>query len=93
VLPTPPQGEFAVLMIGALLSKKAIIGAVLGFVSSFLFDAAEGVGFIFDVQRGSSMTTIFDPVAGSPTSLMGNLLIQMMSVAFFSICGFLFFWT
>ncbi|MDR2432160.1 MAG: type III secretion system export apparatus subunit SctT [Puniceicoccales bacterium] len=91
VFPTLPQGEFAILSMGGLLVKEVIIGIVLGFVTSFIFYTAEGVGFVVDVQRGSSMATIFDPMAGSQTSLMGSFLIQMMSVAFFSTGGFLFF--
>ncbi|MDR1891319.1 MAG: type III secretion system export apparatus subunit SctT [Puniceicoccales bacterium] len=91
VFPTLPQGQFAILMMGGLLIKEAVIGIVLGFVTSFIFYTAEGVGFVVDVQRGSSMATIFDPMAGTQTSLMGSFLIQMMSVAFFSAGGFLFF--
>lgn len=91
LIPTLPQGDVALLTMGAILIKEAVIGIVLGFVTSFIFYAAEGVGFIIDVQRGASMATIFDPMAGSQTSLMGSFLIQMMSVAFFSAGGFLFF--
>ncbi|MDR1595611.1 MAG: type III secretion system export apparatus subunit SctT [Puniceicoccales bacterium] len=93
VFPTIPAGRFAILTIGFLLVKEAVIGIILGFVTGFIFYVAEGVGFIVDVQRGSSMATIFDQMAGSQTSLMGSFLIQMMSVAFFSAGGFLFFLT
>ncbi|MDR1401863.1 MAG: type III secretion system export apparatus subunit SctT [Puniceicoccales bacterium] len=93
VLPTLPHGEFAILMLGFVLIKEAVIGIVLGFISGFIFYVSEGVGFVVDVQRGASMATIFDPMAGSQTSLMGSFLIQMMSVAFFSAGGFLFFLT
>ncbi|MDR1433220.1 MAG: type III secretion system export apparatus subunit SctT [Puniceicoccales bacterium] len=91
VFQTMPTGTFALLSVGFLIVKEAVIGITLGFVSGFIFYASEGVGFIVDVQRGSSMATIFDQMAGSQTSLMGSFLIQMMSVAFFSAGGFLFF--
>jgi type III secretion protein T len=91
ILPSLPSDEVAMLFLGFLLVKEAIIGMILGFTASFVFYAAEGVGFIVDVQRGSSMATIFDQMAGTQTSLMGSFLIQMMSVAFFSVGGFLFF--
>jgi type III secretion protein T len=55
-----------------------------------VFYVAEGLGFVIDVQRGSSMATIFDPMAGTQTSLMGSTLLQMMSAMFFSAGGFLF---
>jgi type III secretion protein T len=91
IWPALPKGELSILVTGLLLIKEAVIGIVLGFTASFIFYTSEGVGFVVDVQRGSSMATIFDPLAGSQTSLMGSFLIQMMTVAFFSGGGFLFF--
>jgi type III secretion protein T len=91
IFPTLPSGEMTVLTMGFYLIKEATIGIILGFAASFIFYAAEGVGFVIDVQRGASMATIFDPMAGAQTSLMGSFLIQMMSVAFFSASGFLSF--
>jgi type III secretion protein T len=91
LLPTMPQNGVPVLLMGLWLVKEAVIGVILGVAVSFIFYAAEGVGFVVDVQRGASMATIFDPMAGSQTSLMGSFLLQMMSVAFFYAGGFLFF--
>ncbi|MDR2738164.1 MAG: type III secretion system export apparatus subunit SctT [Puniceicoccales bacterium] len=93
VLPTLPEGQIDVMTAGFYLVKEVIIGIILGFAASFIFYASEGVGFVIDVQRGASMATIFDPMAGAQTSLMGSFLIQMMSVAFFSAGGFLAFLT
>ena len=89
--PTFPQSGWTFMLMGAILIKEAIIGAILGFAAGFIFYVAEGVGFVVDVQRGASMATIFDPMAGSQTSLMGSFLLQMMSVSFFAIGGFLCF--
>jgi type III secretion protein T len=36
------------------------------------------------------MATIFDPMAGNQTSLMGSTLLQIMSALFFAVGGFLF---
>ncbi|MDR3144618.1 MAG: type III secretion system export apparatus subunit SctT [Puniceicoccales bacterium] len=93
IFPTLPSEEVTMLLLGLWLVKEAVIGIILGFATGFIFYASEGVGFVVDVQRGASMATIFDPMAGSQTSLMGSFLIQMMSVAFFSAGGFLFFLT
>lgn len=73
-----------------ILIKEVIIGVSMGFATGFVFYVAEGVGFVIDVQRGSSMATIFDPMAGTQTSLMGSMLLQIMSVMFFATGGFLF---
>jgi type III secretion protein T len=73
-----------------ILIKEVAIGVTLGFATGFIFYISEGVGFIVDVQRGSSMATIFDPMAGTQTSLMGSTLLQIMSALFFTMGGFLF---
>ena len=91
ILPTIPKGEIQVLYMGIIIIKEAVIGIILGFVTSFVFYVAEGVGFVVDVQRGASMATIFDPMAGSQTSLMGSFLVQVMSVLFFTMGGITFF--
>jgi type III secretion protein T len=78
------------LTIAGILIKEVVIGVTLGFATGFIFYISEGVGFIIDVQRGSSMATIFDPMAGSQTSLMGSTLLQIMSALFFTTGGFLF---
>jgi type III secretion protein T len=78
------------LTVSGILIKEVVIGITLGFATGFIFYISEGVGFIIDVQRGSSMATIFDPMAGSQTSLMGSTLLQIMSALFFTSGGFLF---
>ncbi len=78
------------IIVGIILIKEVVIGVSMGFATGFIFYVAEGVGFVIDVQRGSSMATIFDPMAGSQTSLMGSTLLQVMSALFFATGGFLF---
>ncbi|MDR1255472.1 MAG: type III secretion system export apparatus subunit SctT [Puniceicoccales bacterium] len=78
------------LTMSGILVKEVTIGGVLGFATGFIFYVSEGVGFVVDVQRGSSMATIFDPMAGSQTSLLGSTLLQIMSAMFFASGGFLF---
>ncbi|MDR0715439.1 MAG: type III secretion system export apparatus subunit SctT [Puniceicoccales bacterium] len=85
-----PNHSLDFLTVLGVLIKEVIIGVTLGFATGFIFYVSEGVGFVVDVQRGSSMATIFDPMAGSQTSLMGSILLQIMSAMFFSMGGFLF---
>jgi type III secretion protein T len=73
-----------------ILIKEVVVGVSIGSATGFVFYVVEGVGFVVDVQRGSSMATIFDPMSGSQTSLMGSTLLQIMSAMFFSMGGFLF---
>jgi type III secretion protein T len=85
-----PNYHLDSLATAGILIKEVVIGVTLGYATGFVFYVAEGVGFVVDVQRGSSMATIFDPMAGTQTSLMGSMLLQMMSTMFFSTGGFLF---
>ena len=91
IFPTLPTQQLSLWIMALVLVKEVVIGVILGFLTNFIFFATEGVGFVIDMQRGASMATIFDPMVGSQTSLMGSFLVQTMSVLFFSIGGFLFF--
>jgi type III secretion protein T len=91
--PTLPTGELHLLMLTAIIFKEVVIGIMLGFVGTFIFFVAESVGFIIDIQRGASMATTFDAIAGTQTSLLGSFLLQMLTVFFFTTGGFLFFLT
>jgi type III secretion protein T len=85
-----PDYHINFIATAGILIKEVVIGVSIGFATGFVFYVVEGVGFIIDVQRGSSMATIFDPMSGSQTSLMGSTLLQIMSAMFFSMGGFLF---
>lgn len=85
-----PHYNMDSITVAIVLVKEVVIGVTMGFATGFIFYVAEGVGFVVDVQRGSSMATIFDPMAGSQTSLMGSMLLQLMSILFFTSGGFLF---
>jgi type III secretion protein T len=85
-----PSYHLDSLTTAGILIKKVVIGVTLGYATGFIFYVAEGVGVVVDMQRGLSMATIFDPMAGTQTSLMGSTLLQMMSAMFFSAGGVLF---
>lgn len=91
VFPECPSTQLPISILILTICKEVIIGALLGYLSGFIFYAADSVGFIVDIQRGSSMAMVFDPVAGSQTSLIGSFLTQMIATLFFTMGGFLFF--
>lgn len=91
VYPEFPSTQIPLLILFVTICKEVIIGALLGYLSGFIFYAADSVGFVVDIQRGSSMAMTFDPVAGSQTSLIGSFLTQMTATLFFTMGGFLFF--
>jgi type III secretion protein T len=89
--PTLPSADIPLLVLIAIICKEVIIGALLGYLSGFIFYVTDSVGFIIDIQRGSSQAMTFDPIAGSQTSLLGSFLTQMITTLFFSMGGFMFF--
>ncbi|MDR0740323.1 MAG: type III secretion system export apparatus subunit SctT [Puniceicoccales bacterium] len=91
VYPTLPTTQLPLLILFVTICKEVIIGAMLGYLSGFIFYVTDSVGFIIDIQRGSSQAMTFDPIAGSQTSLLGSFLTQMIATLFFTMGGFLFF--
>ncbi|MDR0417909.1 MAG: type III secretion system export apparatus subunit SctT [Puniceicoccales bacterium] len=91
VYPTFPMENLSAFTIILIICKEVIIGVLLGYLSGFIFYATDSVGFIIDIQRGSSQAMTFDPIAGSQTSLLGSFLTQMITTLFFTMGGFLFF--
>jgi type III secretion protein T len=92
VYPTLPKiDELPLLIFFLIICKEVVIGILLGYLSGFIFYITDSLGFIIDIQRGSSQAMIFDPVASSQTSLLGSFLTQMIATLFFTMGGFLFF--
>ncbi|GLS24677.1 type III secretion system export apparatus subunit SctT [Marinibactrum halimedae] len=70
----------------SILLKEAVIGLVIGLVIAIPFWIAEGVGFIIDNQRGSTMGNMVNPLSGDETSPLGVFLSQLLNT-FFIISG------
>lgn len=68
----------------ALIGKEAFLGVVFGFLSSLVFHAATGVGFLIDNQRGLSMAQAADPLSGEQSSPLGSLAMQTLTMLFFA---------
>ncbi|MCK5895085.1 MAG: type III secretion system export apparatus subunit SctT [Endozoicomonadaceae bacterium] len=60
----------------ALIFKEALIGMLIGFVSTVPFWAIEATGFFIDNQRGASMASSQNAMTGSESSPMGILFAQ-----------------
>ena len=86
IIPTfienPPGNSHLML----ILLKEAMIGMVFGLIAGIPFWIAEGVGFIVDNQRGTSMASVFNPLSGESTSPLGVLL-NIASTALFFVSG------
>ncbi|MBF0035726.1 type III secretion system export apparatus subunit SctT [Citrobacter freundii] len=65
------------------LGSELLIGGIIGFVAAIPFWAIGSAGFLLDTLRGSSMGSIFNPMLGESSSLLSNLLTQMLTALFF----------
>jgi type III secretion protein T len=72
----------------ALMLKEAVVGIALGFVLGIPFWAAEAAGEVLDLQRGSTMGTLIDPMMTHETSATGTLLAIIMLMIFLAAGGF-----
>lgn len=73
------------------VAHEAIIGMLLGFTAGIPFWAIESTGQIIDLQRGATSGSLFNPMFGSVTSPMGNLLLRFFISYFYATGGFLLF--
>jgi type III secretion protein T len=93
VAPTVPTTKISVLLLAVILGKEIIIGVIIGFLVGIIFWIAESVGYFIDNQRGTTMASVVNPLSGTQTSPLGSMLLQTVTVLFFSSGGFLVFLT
>lgn len=83
LLPTVPATMPHAADCVLLAIKEVVIGILIGFLGSFFFYTVQSMGFVIDMQRGASMGSVFDPLLGEQTSLVGSLLSQLAMTIFF----------
>jgi len=66
----------------SILLKESLIGLVIGMVVAIPFWIAEGVGFVTDNQRGSTMSNVVNPLSGDETSPLGIFLSHLLNTFF-----------
>lgn len=86
MLMPPPTDQMLLILI-----KETLIGIVIGFLAGIPFWIAEGVGFVVDNQRGTTMASVFNPLSGENTSPLGILLNVTSTALFFASGCFLIF--
>lgn len=86
MLAAPPTDQLLLI-----LTKEALIGIIIGFLAGIPFWIAEGVGFVVDNQRGTTMASVFNPLSGESTSPLGILLNVTSTALFFGSGCFLIF--
>lgn len=81
------DGELTTGMMAVLLMKEAVVGVALGIAMGIPFWAAEAAGDIIDLQRGSTMAMLLDPMMTHETSPTGTLLAIIMVALYLAAGG------
>jgi type III secretion protein T len=76
--------------LAGLVIKEMVVGALIGLAFGIPFWAAEVAGDLVDLQRGSTMAQLLDPLAAGETSITATLLSVCLIALFFMSGGFLF---
>lgn len=82
-------GRLDGITLALLLGKEAALGVALGLAGSMAFWAIHAAGAMIENQAGLSMAATIDPLAGEEDSMLGGLLVQVLSVLFLAAGGLL----
>ncbi|MER8606753.1 type III secretion system export apparatus subunit SctT [Mesorhizobium sp. M0814] len=81
------NSDVTTTMIAAYILKEVVVGVTLGLCMGIPFWAAEAAGDILDLQRGSTMGTLIDPMMTHETSATGTLLAVIMVTIYLAAGG------
>ncbi|RJY17638.1 EscT/YscT/HrcT family type III secretion system export apparatus protein [Parashewanella spongiae] len=73
-------------LIGLYL-KEFSIGLIIGFCAAVPFWAIDMSGFLIDTMRGSSLSTVLNPLLGAESSIYGIFFTQVLSAIFLASGG------
>lgn len=75
--------------VAGMVVKELLIGVVIGLVFGVPFWAAEVAGELIDLQRGSTMAQIIDPMGSTQTGVTATLMTITLLALFFITGGFM----
>jgi type III secretion protein T len=75
--------------LAGLMIKEMVVGALIGLAFGIPFWAAEVAGVLVDLQRGSTMSQLLDPLAAGESSVTATLLTISLLALFFMSGGFM----
>lgn len=67
-----------------LFAKEVAIGVMLGYFVAWIFTVMQSVGSLIDNQRGASIASSIDPLQGSDSTPLGNVLSLVFSTYIFA---------
>lgn len=87
IVDTLTRSELTTTLIAVYMLKEFVVGATLGLAMGVPFWAAEAAGDILDLQRGSTMGNLVDPMMTHETSATGTLLAVIMVALYLAAGG------
>jgi type III secretion protein T len=83
------QPNYSGFFLAGLMVKEMLIGLTVGLLFGIPFWAAEAAGEMIDLQRGSTMAQLVDPLGSGEAGVTGTLLTVVMITLFFLSGGFI----
>jgi flagellar biosynthetic protein FliR len=90
IAPTLPPPPSVALVSGdglIILLQQIAVGLALGFALRIIFAALELAGQFIGMQMGLSMATLYDPINGAQTPVIGQFLVVTSALALFAMDG------
>lgn len=90
IAPTLPPPPLVPLVSGEgllILIQQIVIGLALGFAMRVVFATIEFAGQFMGLQMGLSMATLYDPVNGAQTPVLGQFLVITSALSLFAMDG------
>lgn len=84
---TVASAHLTAILAATLVLKEMLVGLMVGLVLGVPIWAAEAAGTMLDVQRGSGMASLLDPLAATEEGVTGTLLGLIMVALYFSFGG------
>lgn len=81
-MPVLPQSGFA---LGVLMAGEVIVGTFLGLITRVMLSAMHVAGTIIAMQSSLAVAAIFDPMSGSQSPVVSNLLTLAAVTLFFTL--------
>ena len=76
-----------IILFWILLAREALIGMLIGLISSLMFSAIQLSGQIFGMQIGFGIVNVIDPLSEEQTSLLGEFVFILAILLFLVMDG------
>lgn len=87
VISLPNLVNMKILTFAALLAGEVVVGLILGYTATLVFNSIRIAGQLLDVQIGLSMAAIFDPQSESQNTLLSQFLYSLAVLIYMLVDG------